>query len=81
MSAWYWEANHKPKDKILRVPGQKSGRKINETFRLVPVLRNDLEGLVQYHAIHSEMSFALRELALTGQVERWQWGSQKRREP
>lgn len=81
VSAWYWKVNHKPKGKILCVAGQKPGKKIKETFRFVPVLRSDLEGLVQYHATHAEMSFALRDLALTGQIECWQWGSPKRREP
>lgn len=51
--------------------GQKSGGKIREAFKFVPVLRNALEGLVQHDRTHSEMSLALRELALPGPIECW----------
>lgn len=44
VSVWYWKVNRKLKNKLLCVPGQKSGEKINETFRFVPVFRNALEG-------------------------------------
>lgn len=40
--------------------------KISETFGFVLVLRNALEELASYETTHSEISFALRELALTG---------------
>lgn len=42
---------------------------MNETFWFVPVLRNDLEGIAQCDTTHSEVFLALRELALTRQME------------
>lgn len=51
---------------MLCVSGQKSGGKIREAFKFVPVLRNALEGLVQHDRTLSEMSLALRELGLPG---------------
>lgn len=51
--------------------GQKSGGKIREAFKFVPVLRNGPEGLVQHDRTHSETSLALGELALPGPMECW----------
>lgn len=49
---------------------QKSGGRIREAFKLVPVLRNALN--VQHDRTHSERSLALRELALPGPIKCWQ---------
>lgn len=47
---------------------------MNETFQFAPVLSNGLEGIAQCDTTHSEVFFALRELALIRPMECWQLG-------